>query len=100
MAWVLFWDDDDDCGSLTQDNEKAEANCNNTIRFIQSHLHPNLGIKPLASESLHKSEVLVLSYNNLFIKLLPIGRPSAFVLVLKILSKSCSRSLEHTRAKG
>ncbi|KAF2828282.1 terpenoid synthase [Ophiobolus disseminans] len=42
MAWFFFWDDEIDCGSLTNDRERTEAYINDTIAFLKCCLQPEL----------------------------------------------------------
>ncbi|KAA8618123.1 Pentalenene synthase [Pyrenophora tritici-repentis] len=40
VAWFFFWDDEIDCGTLTNDREKTEAYCDDTLNFIRHCLQP------------------------------------------------------------
>ncbi|KAF2125587.1 terpenoid synthase [Dothidotthia symphoricarpi CBS 119687] len=55
VAWFFFWDDEVDCGSLTEDREKAEAYCDDAMTFIRSCLQPNMYNEPPAPGRLHNS---------------------------------------------
>ncbi|RMZ68150.1 terpene synthase [Pyrenophora seminiperda CCB06] len=40
VAWFFFWDDEIDCGTLTNDREKTEAYCDDSLNFIRHCLQP------------------------------------------------------------
>ncbi|KAJ5022170.1 isoprenoid synthase domain-containing protein [Bipolaris maydis] len=42
VAWFFFWDDEIDCGTLTDDSDKTEAYCDDTLNFIRHCLQPEL----------------------------------------------------------
>ncbi|KNG47736.1 terpenoid synthase [Stemphylium lycopersici] len=42
VAWFFFWDDEIDCGTLTDDRDKTEAYCDDTLEFIRHCLQPEL----------------------------------------------------------
>ncbi|KAF1944013.1 terpenoid synthase [Clathrospora elynae] len=53
VAWFFFWDDEIDCGILTNDRDKTEAYCDDTLKFIKSCLQPELGGEVPAPGRLH-----------------------------------------------
>ncbi|KAI4961420.1 hypothetical protein J4E86_000448 [Alternaria arbusti] len=53
VAWFFFWDDEIDCGTLTDDRDKAEAYCDDTINFIRHCLQPELSGEVPAPGRLH-----------------------------------------------
>jgi len=42
VAWFFFWDDEIDCGTLTDDRDKTKAYCDDTLEFIRHCLQPEL----------------------------------------------------------
>jgi hypothetical protein len=59
LAWLCYWDDEVDSGTITQDQEKIQAYCADSIAFIRSCFQPELGIKPPAPGRLHNCGVFV-----------------------------------------
>ncbi|CAN9211212.1 unnamed protein product [Alternaria alternata] len=53
VAWFFFWDDEIDCGILTDDRDKTEAYCNDTLNFIRYCLQPELDGEVPAPGRLH-----------------------------------------------
>ncbi|USP72987.1 uncharacterized protein yc1106_00261 [Curvularia clavata] len=53
VAWFFFWDDEIDCGTLTNDRDKTEAYCDDTLKFIRHCLQPDLGGDVPAPGRLH-----------------------------------------------
>ncbi|EOA84163.1 uncharacterized protein SETTUDRAFT_155455 [Exserohilum turcica Et28A] len=53
VAWFFFWDDEIDCGSLTEDRDKTEAYCEDTLNFIRHCLQPELEGEVPAPGRLH-----------------------------------------------
>ncbi|KAH9882310.1 hypothetical protein J1614_000546 [Plenodomus biglobosus] len=59
IAFFFFWDDEIDCGTLTNDRVKTEAYCDDSIAFIRHHMQPERNIKPPAPGRLHNSGAFV-----------------------------------------
>ncbi|KAF2022454.1 hypothetical protein EK21DRAFT_119754 [Setomelanomma holmii] len=55
VAWVFFWDDEIDCGMLTNNAAKTDAYCDDTLAFIKHHLQPELDVAAPAAGRLHNS---------------------------------------------
>ncbi|KAH9875880.1 hypothetical protein IAQ61_003345 [Plenodomus lingam] len=59
IAFFFFWDDEIDCGTLTNDRVKTEAYCDDSIAFIRHHMQPERSIKPPAPGRMHNSGAFV-----------------------------------------
>jgi hypothetical protein len=52
---VFFWDDEIDCGTLTNDLARTDAYCDAALAFIKHHLQPELNVVPPVAGRLHNS---------------------------------------------
>ncbi|KAH7067975.1 isoprenoid synthase domain-containing protein [Paraphoma chrysanthemicola] len=55
VAWLFFWDDEIDCGTLTNDSARTDAYCDATLAFMKHHLQPELNVTPPPAGRLHNS---------------------------------------------
>jgi hypothetical protein len=55
----FFWDDEIDCGTLTNDRAKTEAYCDDTIAFLTHYLQPELMIPLPAPGRMHNAGTFV-----------------------------------------